>query len=511
MPNVGEQHQMLLKVVRPIQPSTEEHITLQDADARDDGRITGTLMIEEEHLIPLVKSIVPRIDPVEERVFIKAPEGLLDLGRRKAQMDILRCMLQPIAESLSKSKGLDYIIMPTQRELDKLGRRDVVKLIQEAGGFLEVAQTLRYVSTRRPPGYWEDETVLDRELSLFVGASWVEFLAGDDDEEVGDSVFRADDMPFSNMILPSSSNPVTLEKSGTDDGLHISTDDEKGKINYKTQKGHMDSIALPSQSLETAGKQPSSHQQTPYWFNTVTRRMRWDPPVLPQLVELDDQGSELFAESDEDRAMPSRSAILAAGRYDLHSAIVAAGGYTRVAEMLDRWPAWPPTKRFKNEKILKTEIKDFVEEHDLPRHKMPAASDFLDLGRPDLHQGILRNGGYTTVAQNLGFETHRLKRGKWKDFEFVCKAVVKYAMNNAQKTGTPPRVPTHEELRRAGRHDLRHALQKYGSKKVSEATGLPMSSRGGKSRVNMAFRKELEQEFQKFQNPSSHSVTDTQL
>jgi hypothetical protein len=81
-----------------------------------------------------------------------------------------------------------------------------------------------------------------------------------------------------------------------------------------------------------------------YWYNQVTRRVRWTEPVLPEVLPLDDEGSVLFTDSNDDRAMPSRASILAAGRYDLHAAVVAAGGYTSVADDLDRWPAWPPTR-----------------------------------------------------------------------------------------------------------------------------------------------------------------------
>lgn len=435
----------LLRIIHPV------HIQ-QEVD----------MYVEEEHLVPFVDSIVPYIDVENEEIVIDPPEGLLELGRRRVLMDIIEYKLAPIVEEMAASKrenvsGEQVLMMPTRRELEDMGRRDIVKLVMKAGGFLEVAQYLGYASIRRPPGYWEDETTLDRELSLFVAANWVKFHA---------EIHAFD---FSDQILG--------EDPNDNHGAREEEEEEDTLTVHKEAEGEVE-----------------EKEYSTYWFNTVTRRMKWTQPTLPRVVQIDDHGTELFAETEEDRAMPSRSALLAAGRYDLHGAIVAAGGYAHVAEMLDRWPAWPPTHRFKNTKVLKSEIEDFIEEHDLPKKILPSASDFLNLGRPDMHQAIIRAGGYSSVATQIKFSNHRKQRGLWKDFDYVCEQVLDYARSKATRASGEPSMPTHEELRRAGRHDLRHALQKHGSKAVSEATGLPMNRQGGKSRVNRALRSQLEHE-----------------
>ena len=419
------------------------------------------MYVEEVHLVPFVDSIVPYIDVENEEIVIDPPDGLLELGKRRVLMDIIEYKLGPLVEEMAASKtkenlsGEKVLMMPTRRELEDMGRRDIVRLVMKAGGFLEVAQYLGYTSIRRPPGYWEDETTLDRELSLFVAANWVKFHA-----EIHAFDFQ---------------------------DHHDQEHHEEEEISTFQNE----TVAVEEEDAEEEGEET---EYSTYWFNTVTRRMKWTQPTLPRVVEIDDHGTELFIETEEDRAMPSRSALLAAGRYDLHGAIVAAGGYVHVAEMLDRWPAWPPTHRFKNTKILKSEIEDFIEEHELPKKILPSASDFLNLGRPDVHQAILRAGGYSSVATQIKFSNHRKQRGLWKDFDYVCQQVLEYVQSKAKGLSGDPSMPTHEELRRAGRHDLRHALQKHGSKAVSEATGLPMNRQGGKSRVNRALRSQLEQE-----------------
>ena len=47
-------------------------------------------------------------------------------------------------------------------------------------------------------------------------------------------------------------------------------------------------------------------------------------------VALDDEGSFMLVEDELDRVMPSRRAVMDAGRYDLHHAIQYHGGYTQV-------------------------------------------------------------------------------------------------------------------------------------------------------------------------------------
>jgi len=76
----------------------------------------------------------------------------------------------------------------------------------------------------------------------------------------------------------------------------------------------------------------------------VTGKTQWDLPQTPQSIPLDDAGTFIFAEADADRVMPSRSAVLAAGRFDLHHGIMYQGGYKATAAALDRPRTWPRNK-----------------------------------------------------------------------------------------------------------------------------------------------------------------------
>lgn len=381
-----------------------------------------------EHLIPFVKSIVPGVDHERRVVVITPPAGLLQLGLKNSILHHLKKELDIFVSSKRSWSQRTAIAaapkMPTQKALEEAGRHDLVRMIVSVGGFLDVAQTLGFRAARRPAGYWDDEVALDRELSLFVAANWIKFDITNQEYDIQESL-------------------QTVGDSGD--------------------------LPLPTPT------------QQYYWYNQVTHRVRWSEPVLPEAVPLDDDGSVLFTDTYEDRAMPSRNALLAAGRYDLHSAIVNGGGYAVVAEELERWPAWPLTKHLQDFKSFATEVKEFCLEHSLPHRKLPSASEFQCFGRPDLHQATLRHGGYTKVAHRLRWKTHRRPAGAWKDLNNAAAAVRRFAEQVATENGLQElKMPTHEELRAAGRHDLRHLLQKHGSAVVAEAAGLPPLKRSGK-------------------------------
>jgi hypothetical protein len=472
-------------------------------------------LFQVEHLIPLVRSIVPRIDPGTKRLLVDPPGGLLDLGKRRAVLQHLKIELTQFImkekqnriinnKESSGGNNRDYINsttnedrllneqnlrednsggqygninndnyyilnMPLRRELESSGRKDLVKVIQSAGGFIEVAQDLGFKPVRRPPGYWEDEEALDRELSLFVAANWVRFEEDSDTEELESAVF---------------SDPKQNIDTSRDDGeVKISEISEnRGENDHDDEDDFFPASQIHKPEKPTSGNEV-------YWYNQVTRKVRWSAPVLPQTLALDDQGSTLLTESPEDRAMPSRSALHAAGRYDLHQAIVAAGGYAQVSEDLDRYPAWPPSRHLRSFRTLAAELKEFCEDAGLPKNKMPTKGELLSMGRSDLHQAVTKLGGYPTVARKLRLKSQRKKRGEWKNIEATAAELKKFVEGKqfGERGGGGSgdvllRMPTHEELRAAGRHDLRHALQQHGSEEVARIAGLEVNRKTGLGR-----------------------------
>lgn len=131
---------------------------------------------------------------------------------------------------------------------------------------------------------------------------------------------------------------------------------------------------------------------------------------------------------------------------------------------------------------MRSALRDFIVEHRLPAKRIPTSKQLSSLGRLDLHQAIVHMGGYRAVATRLKWQSQRRPKGQFQDLDAVVGEIMKFATEEAGKGGGVVRMPTHGELRAAGRHDLRHALQLHGSKAVAEAAGLEMSRQGGRSR-----------------------------
>ena len=71
----------------------------------------------------------------------------------------------------------------------------------------------------------------------------------------------------------------------------------------------------------------------------MSGEVQWQRPVMTQILEAYDRQNYLDNENDDSsdasdegqlRAMPTKAAVVAAGRYDLHHAITYWGGYKQV-------------------------------------------------------------------------------------------------------------------------------------------------------------------------------------
>ncbi|KAL0035299.1 hypothetical protein WJX79_011035 [Trebouxia sp. C0005] len=148
-------------------------------------------------------------------------------------------------------------------------------------------------------------------------------------------------------------------------------------------------------SLFVAGTWTCLHDTSsdePYYYNQVTGRTQWDLPQTPQRIPLDDAGTFIFAEADADRVMPSRSAVLAAGRFDLHHGIMYQGGYKATAAALDRPHTWPRHKKFNTAAQLAEELQAFNREERHPIGFIPTANALRGAERHDLLAGIRQYG-----------------------------------------------------------------------------------------------------------------------
>jgi hypothetical protein len=106
-------------------------------------------------------------------------------------------------------------------------------------------------------------------------------------------------------------------------------------------------------------------------------------------MELDDSGSYLLVEDEQDRVMPSRTAVQSAGRYDLHRAIMFHGGYREVSQTLGRASCWPrPNPLRDNLAAIRQGLKHVAQKQGLPQERMPTVRAVEDAGRYDLSRAI---------------------------------------------------------------------------------------------------------------------------
>ena len=102
---------------------------------------------------------------------------------------------------------------------------------------------------------------------------------------------------------------------------------------------------------------------------------------------------------------------------------------------------------------------------------MPTKADLLDAGRADLVAAVAAAGGFRAAAKAAGLALRRKPRGAAADLA-AAAADLRAFMGDATS------LPSHEELRAAGRHDLRYALQLHGSAALARAAGAEGRGRG---------------------------------
>ena len=70
---------------------------------------------------------------------------------------------------------------------------------------------------------------------------------------------------------------------------------------------------------------------------------------------------------------------------------------------------------------------------------------------------FMRSGGFHAVAERLGWATQRRERAAMRDADAAAAELAEYLRQLPRSFRA--RMPTHAQLRSAGRHDLRYALQ----------------------------------------------------
>ncbi len=306
-------------------------------------------------------------------------------------------------------------VMPTQRELTRAQRSDLVHIIHQYGGHRAIAEQLglKLQHSRRSIGHWDDFENVKKELLLF-------------NQHRGKP-----------GVMP-------LHEDLQDAGL--------GGLSVAISKhGGPDTVAQRLGLTMAYQRNERGHWET---------QENVDQALLDYIQQAGSPGK-----------MPSGAELEAAGRKDLIFAIAKYGGYSVIAERLKLEVTKRPNGYWDDFANIKKEILSFNEARGKPGI-MPTGRELQEQNLGDLAGAMWRHGGFPAVAEKLGFKPINKPRGYWDDFENLKSEILLF---NEQR-GMAGTMPTVAELTEARLSRLAFAIGKHGGfQDVAERLGLSLS------------------------------------
>jgi len=116
-------------------------------------------------------------------------------------------------------------------------------------------------------------------------------------------------------------------------------------------------------------------------------------------------------------------------------------------------------------------------------HRFPTGRHLLEAGRLDVLKAVQHHGGPESVAKRLGLQSPRRAHRHWDDIMVAAKEVCEFVSSRKAQfelSHNTYRMPTHQELRDAGRNDLRYGVQQHGSRALASILGFRVNARGRK-------------------------------
>ncbi len=362
-------------------------------------------------------------------------------------------------------------VMPTQTELRAANRSDLAQAISKHGGFPSVSQRLGLRLAYRAPQYWDDFQNVERELHAFISEYGTpgklptrldlikagKSALGSSIARHGGSYTVAERLclslqvprkprkywnDFANVEREVRAFAAVQGASGvmpTEKSLDAA---KRGDLkNALTKHGGARVVAV---RLNLA--LPSSQKPKGYWDDLGNLERE----VLKHIEEHGTPG-----------IMPTHNELREAGRYDMAVAINTHGGLGVTAERLGlrSGNTQQPTGYWKDFGNVAQELLAFIQDSGTPG-VMPTQIELRDAHRNDLHHAIVKHGGSSSVAAQLGLlPSHSQKSpGYWDDFANVEREVREFV----SRLGTPGMMPSSSELRDAGLGSLEVALNKHG-------------------------------------------------
>ncbi len=377
-------------------------------------------------------------------------------------------------------------VMPSRAELTKMGLGDLAGAFDKYGGSSAVAERLGLQMKIKPMGHWDDFTNVESALSAYIaerGTPGVMPTASELQKAGQNSLVIAMTQKHGGMACVAERLGLQLSYTGKPSGYWDNHAHIELAIHEFNEARGMPGLMPTGGELRKAGRDDLASAITNHggfpalaeqfglrYTNSAKPAQYWDDFTNVERELLDFihiQGTK--------GVMPTADELGKSGRSNLVFAINKHGGFPTIAERLGLQLSYKkkPDGYWDDFDNVKQELLGFITEQGTPG-TMPTNKDLADAGRSDLTFAINKHRGMSTVAERLGLQLSYSQKpdGYWDDFANLKEELLQFI----EVYGTPGMMPTHTDLRDAGKHDLNTALSKHeGLLTVAERLGLELS------------------------------------
>ncbi len=376
-------------------------------------------------------------------------------------------------------------VMPTRQKLQQAGRSSLGKAISQHGGFSKIAKQLglKLTYTAKPRSYWNDFSNFSHELFAFIegygnpGAMpTIDELRNAGRSDIANAVQKHDGFP---VVAERLSLELTYTKKRHgywDDFSNVA----KEIFIYLQERGILGRMPTTEELVKTERSSLARAIKEHGGFPVVAKRLGLELSYSKKMngywndfSNVEHEVFKFIRTQDRLGVMPTSQELTEAGQSSLVVAIQKYGGCQSVAERLGLTYANKRHGYWDDFSNVERELLTFINEGDTPG-VMPTTEELKKAAKSSLAVAISQHGGFSAVAERLGLELTYIKKtsGYWDDFSNLEQEILAYI----QEHGVVGVMPTQEQLKKAGRHDLTNAIWKHGGyQSVAERLGLELA------------------------------------
>jgi Hypothetical methyltransferase/SNF2-related domain len=368
-------------------------------------------------------------------------------------------------------------IMPTQSELTKAGRNDLIIAIRRMhGGFAAVAQRLGLQQRvfGKQPGYWKDFANVERELRL-----WITTHGLPETMPTQQTLRQAGQTGLSTAITKHGGSLAVAQRLGLTytytskpAGYWNDFNNIEQAVNAFIEEHGTPGIMPTRGELRNAGWHDleialGKHGGSLAIAKQLGFQLSYTKKVMGYWKDFANVERELLrfiSDSGKSGVMPTVEELHRARLSGLSDAIIKHGGFVAVATCLGlAYTTTKPNGYWNDFANFEYELLTFI--HTSGKDgTMPTAEELRKAGQSTLAATVHKHGGFSSVANQLGllYTFNAKPGGYWKDFSNVEQELLAFI----QAQGIPGKMPTYEALEHANLNSLAIAIGKFGGMSV---------------------------------------------